>query len=140
MLPVKAHQLYQTIILLKAHLLDLLPQYASNSNLLPSQIHSPAGPSPLPGPLYSHLTSHLDRPVCSPSPIQKNIDLIDQFIDSPVLSNQLKTLASSLHQNKDQLFYTDSSLQRNPDRIDSMGIGWISANQEELTFSASAIL
>jgi len=36
-LPIKFHQLYKDIILLKHHLVDLLPQYDPSTNQLPSQ-------------------------------------------------------------------------------------------------------
>jgi len=140
LLTVKAHQLYQDIILLKAHLTDILPQYDTNTNLLLSQPYLTTGQASLPGPIDSHLDRSLNNPVLNHSPIQPNIDLIEKFIDSPVLSSYLKALATSLHQSKNFQFYTDGSLQRDPKFIDSMGIGWISAQHKELTFSTSAIL
>ncbi len=38
-LPIKSHQLYKDIILLKQHLMDLLPQYDPNTNKFPPQDH-----------------------------------------------------------------------------------------------------
>jgi len=86
----------------------------------------------------------VDRSVVSldsdPSNIDCNIALIDQLIDTPELVSELKTLASKLRQYNVLQFYTDGSLQRDSECIDTMGAGWVIANQEDLCFSASAIL
>ncbi len=66
--------------------------------------------------------------------------MIDQFIEAPELISILKHIAIILRPYKDVQFYTDSSLQWDPSFIDSIGISWININQENVQFSASAIL
>jgi len=86
----------------------------------------------------------IDRPVDNPLnhsiSIAVNEELIDQFIDTPELIHSLKNIATVLRPYDDVQFYTDSSLQRDPSFIDSMGISWINVNQKQVHFSASAIL
>jgi len=135
-LPIKSHQIYKDIILLKHHLIDILPQYDPSTNHFHLQFSLNSRNLPAQDPIDNYLDSFLDRP----SLIHLNIDLIDQYIDEPVLSLQLKALANSLKQYTDLLFYTDGSLQKDPTFIDSMGLTWICANNEDLTFSVSAIL
>ncbi len=116
--------------------MDLLSQFDPLTNIshLQSQLNSETQPA------QDFIDSPLDSFLDSPSPIQLNIDLIDQFIDAPVLSLNLKALINSLNQYTDLQFYTDGSLQKDPTFIDSMGLGWICANNEALIFSTSTIL
>ena len=66
--------------------------------------------------------------------------MIDHIIDTPELKRELKTIAVKLRQYEEVQFYTDGSLQKDLKYIDSMGIGWVNVNQENICFSASAIL
>jgi len=68
------------------------------------------------------------------------VELIDQLIDSPVLSHNLKAVATSLRSDNDIQFYTDSSLQRNSTHIDQMGLSWVVVNNKAFEFSAFAVL
>ncbi len=72
--------------------MDILFQYDTNTNILPLQPQLPLGIVLTQG----SLDSHVDRSLHSLSPIQPNIDLIDQFIDSLMLSHNLKALATFL--------------------------------------------
>ncbi len=67
-------------------------------------------------------------------------DLIDLLIEAQDLSHNLKTIASALHSETDIQFYTDSSLIKNLSSLTSMGLGWVVVNNEDLEFSASAVL
>jgi len=90
----------------------------------------------------------LDRPVARPLDSSLislphndfNLDLIDLFIKSLMLLHNLKALATTLRHYKDLQFYTDGSLQRDQNFIDSMSIGWICINNKNFTFFASTIL
>ncbi len=135
-LPIKSHQLYKDIILLKHHLVDLLPQYDPTTNQLPFQAPASTGLQDANELLDSQIDSNLDSPPTNPI----NIELIDRFIEAPLVVQHLKSLVKSLQCYTDLHFYTDGSLQKDPTGIDSMGFGWICANEETLTFSASAIL
>ena len=141
LLPVKSHQLYQDIILLKHHLTDLLPQLHLFTNPLPLQ------EQPIPDPDTNKLI--LNRPLDSPLDSNYNISLpsldlvdqmIDQFIVSPEVSHNLKTIASYLKNDHDIQFYTDGSLQNDTLQPDAMGLSFVVVNQEHLEFSASAVL
>ncbi len=68
------------------------------------------------------------------------VELIDQLIDSLVLSHNLKAIATTLSSDTDIQFYTDDSLQKDLTHIDLMGIGWVVVNNEVLEFSASVVL
>ncbi len=72
--------------------MDILFQYDSHTNILLLQ------PQTTPGLVVATGTidSPLNRSVLSLSPILSNIDMIDQLIDSLVLSQQLKSLAALL--------------------------------------------
>ena len=122
--------------MLKLHLADLLSQYGSHTNFLPLQ--PPSSSSIVVAP--DSIDCPLDSFIRCLSSIPLNIDLIDHFIDSPVLSQKLKTLAASLRQYPELQFYTDGSLIRDLTYIDSMGVAWTCVNNESLTFSTSAIL
>ena len=97
---------------------DLLPQYNSITNL------SPQPPSnSIISSAHGLIDSHLDRYLHSIPPNQVSTALIDHFIDSPVLSHQLNDLAASLINSQELQFYTDGSLQRALNFIDSIGLG-----------------
>jgi len=136
LLPIKSHQIYQDIVLLQHHLSDLLPQYDPLTNNVPSSTQ------PVPGTAPDNID--IDRPRHSPSISYPNIDIvavmIDQFIDSPVLSHKLKHIAITLNQDRNIQFYTDGSLQSASSNIASMGLAWIVLNHDSLEFSASAVL
>ncbi len=66
--------------------------------------------------------------------------MIDQLFESPVLTSNLKAIATTLSTDSDIHFYTDGSLQRDSSTIDSMGIGWVVVNRDDIEFSASAVL
>ncbi len=86
----------------------------------------------------------LDRTVDSHFSHRCNLDcndkLIELIIEAPELIGALKQIAKVLRPLNDVQFYTNSSLQRQPSSIDTMGLGWINVNQENVYFSASAIL
>ena len=140
MLPIKSHQLYQEIILLKYNLIDLLPLYESNTNPnLPSpQVLSSQG-AVLP-------QVNIDRPASSSSnsnscpSIDIVADLIDLLIEAQQVSNRLKIIASALRSVDNIQIYTDGSLQYDVSSMATMGFGWMVVNNEAFEFSASAIL
>jgi len=68
------------------------------------------------------------------------VDLIDQFIDSPVLSHNLKIIAHTLSQDNNITFFTDRSLQRDSLHIDAIDIGWVVINYDDIEFTASSVL
>jgi len=106
LLPIKSYQLYQNVILLKYHLTDLLPQYNSTTNLFPLQAQS------IPGTTSDNIV--LNKPLDSPNNsipfIDLVIELIDQLIDSLMLSHNLKAIVTTISQGHDIQLYTDSSL------------------------------
>ncbi len=57
-----------------------------------------------------------------------------------MLIHNLKAISSTLSQDNTVQFYTDGSLQRDPNNIDAMGFGWVLVNNEAIEFSASAVL
>ncbi len=140
MLPIKSHQLYQEIILLKYNLIDLLPLYECNTNLnFPSsQVLSSQG-AVLP-------QVNIDRPAPSSSisnscpSIDIVADLIDLLIEAQQVSNRLKIIASALRSVDNIQIYTDGSLQYDVSSMATMGFGWMVVNNEAFEFSASAIL
>jgi len=124
LLLIKSHQIYKDIILLKHHLTDLFPQYDINTNLFPQHAQiSPAADTTDPDTPDINLYRPIDSISNNSSLLHLVVTLIDQFIDSSVLSHNLKTIAHTLSHDKHIQFYTDGSLQRNPISIDSMGIG-----------------
>ena len=135
LLPIKSYQIYQDITLLKHHLTDLLPQYEPNTNLPPSNTQL----TPTTDISGRDSYSIIDSNSCNSSSQTLVVELIDQFIDSSVLSHNLKEIASMLHQDNYIQFYIDGSLQRNPLSIDVMGLGWVVVGYEDILFSASAI-
>ena len=57
-----------------------------------------------------------------------------------MLIHNLKAISSTLSQDNTVQFYTDGSLQRDPNNIVAMGFGWVLVNNEAIEFSASAVL
>jgi len=92
LLPVKPHQLYQDITLLKHNLNDLLAQYESNTNPFPLQTLPSSGIIQENDESNRYLDSYSNR---NPS-IDLVCELIDQLISSPVLSHNLKEIAITL--------------------------------------------
>jgi len=123
LLPIKSHQLYQEIILLKHNLIDLLPLYECNTNLnFPSsQVLSSQG-AVLP-------QVNIDRPAPSSSisnscpSIDIVADLIDLLIEAQQVSNRLKIIASALRSVDNIQIYTDGSLQYDVSSMATMGFG-----------------
>jgi len=66
--------------------------------------------------------------------------LIEQLVDSPVLSHTLTDLVDLLRLKSNLQFYTDGSLQHNSSLLDTMGLGWVVQHHEDIEFAASAIL
>ncbi len=138
LLSVKTHQIYQDIILLKHHLRDILTPLTRNTNLAPIQAQPNQDDEQRSQP------REIDRPIDSHFSHSYNLEsadqLIEQFIDAPELISALKQIAQVLRPYKEVQFYTDGSLHRDSSNIDTMGLGWINVNQENVYFSASAIL
>ncbi len=140
LLPVKSHQLYQDITLLKQHLKDFLTHLSPHTNQFLPQ------PQSLPALDQQHLVidSHVDSSLTDNIKVDPKVDpnskLIELFIEAPEMQRELKTKATLLRDFTDVQYYTDGSLQRDPTSLDSMGLGWVNVNQETVCFSASAIL
>ncbi len=125
LLPVKPHQPYKDITLLKHTLTDLLPHYEATTNLSPLQDHFISGTTPT--------CEELNRPRCrsysSNSHSYSNLyidtadKLIDLLIEAPGLTHKLKAIASSLSHESDVHIYTDGSLQKNLTHLALMGLG-----------------
>ncbi len=109
LLPVKSHQIYQDLILLKHHLRDILTLLARNTNLDSRQAQMTQDKEQM-----SH-RQVLDRSVDSHFSHRCNLDcndkLIELFIEVPELIGALKQIAMVLRPHNDVQFYTDSSLQ-----------------------------
>ncbi len=119
MLLIKSHQIYQDITLLKHNLSDLLSQYETNTNL-----SSPNFQLPLTTDKTSKDSSrNIDSNSSNSLSHTLVVALIDQFIETSVLSYNLKEIARTLNQGEHLHFYTDGSLQRHPSSIDVMGLG-----------------
>jgi len=106
LLPIKAHQLYQDVILLKHHLADLLPQYDPSTNHFSLQTQSQQDQASD----NIDLQRNLDSPVSYTPPIDLIVHLIEQIVDSSELTHKLKAIAVILREDRDLQFFTDSSL------------------------------
>ncbi len=139
LLPVKSHQLYKDIILLKQYLLDLFPQQIHYTNIEHSHLQLIDISDQNQITLENHIDSFINS-FLSNNSFNVNEQLIDLLIAIPTLISQLKALVQSIVNYDDLQFYMDSSLQRILDQVDVMGLSWIFSNNEEIIFSASAIL
>jgi len=92
LLQIKAHQPYKDLTLLRYHLQDILPQLKFTTNILPLQDQ-----------LQTSHTADIDdssrlNNSFSPRPSLVNlvVELIEQLVDSKILSHNLTSLASTL--------------------------------------------
>ncbi len=117
LLLIKSYQLYQDITLLKHYLTDILLHYDSPSNLSSLQDQTVSrtddDQQDVDSPLNLSSNRHPPRDIV--------VEMIDRLIDSPVLSQKLKSIAATLSSDYDIQFYTDSSLQKNPNQLATMG-------------------
>ena len=135
LLPIKSHQIYQDITLLKHNLSDLLSQYETNINLSSPNFQLP----PTADKTSKDSSRNIDSNSSNSLSYTLVVALIDQFIETSVLSHNLKEITRTLNQDEHLHFYTDGSLQRRPSSIDMMGLGWVVIGYDDIEFSASAV-